>query len=417
MQLRYSFRVYPTPGQRRALARAFGCARVVFDDALRLRNDSYENGLPFVTDAELSVRVITQAKKTSQRAWLAEVSAVVLQQALADCTTAFRNWFDSLSGRRKGPKLGPPRFRSRKDHRQAIRFTKNSRFAITPDGRLRLPKIGDVAVRWSRSLPSEPSSVTVIKDAADRYFASFVVETTPRPVPGINTDTGIDLGLGHFAVLSDGTKIDSARFLRRAEKKLKRLQKALSRKQKGSNNRAKARTQVARQHAKVADARREFCHQLSTTLIRDNQAIYVEHLAVAGLARTMLAKSVHDAGWSMFIAMLTYKAALYGRAIIKVDRWFASTRTCSACGHVQDMPLGVRVFDCRRCPLVMDRDINAAINIRDEGRRIVAAGRKPAPEMGGKRRLKTPVETGKTPKPTRGRRGTVVEAGSHGSAA
>ncbi|MGI5285118.1 RNA-guided endonuclease InsQ/TnpB family protein [Nonomuraea polychroma] len=420
MRLRYAYRINPTPGQRIALARAFGCARVVFNDALALRNQAYENGEPFIADAELSVRVITKAKNTPERAWLSEVSAVVLQQALADCTTAFRNFFDSLAGRRKGPKLGPPRFRSRKDNRQAIRFTKNAKFKVTAGGKLRLPKIGDVAVRWSRSLPSEPSSVTVIKDAAGRYFASFVVEATPQPLPPVDGDAGIDLGLEHFAVLPDGTKIGSPRFLRRAEKKLKRLSKTLSRKEKSSANRAKARDALARQHAKVADARREFHHQLSTTLIRENQAIYVEDLAVKGLARTRLAKSVHDAGWGQFVGMLEYKAKLYGRTLIKVGRFFPSSKRCSACHTVvAALPLHVRSWTCSACGTLHDRDVNSAVNLQQEGRRLVAAERKPAPEMGGKRRPKTPAETGKTRPSTlrRGRRGTVDETGSHGSTA
>ncbi|MFI6738241.1 RNA-guided endonuclease InsQ/TnpB family protein [Nonomuraea sp. NPDC050451] len=419
MQLRYSFRIDPTPGQRIALARAFGCARVVFNDAVALRNHAHEQGLPFITDAELSRLVITQAKQTPQRSWLGEVSAVVLQQALADATTAFRNFFACLAGTRKGPKLGPPRLRSRKDNRQAIRFTRNARFAITAAGKLRLPKIGDVAVRWSRNLPSQPSSVTVVKDASGRYFASFVVEAAETPLPATEAETGIDLGLTHFAVLSGGRKIDSPRFLRRAEKKLKRAQQALSRKEKGSANRAKARVEVARRHAVVADARREFHHQLSTMLIRENQAIYVEDLAVKGLARTKLAKSVHDAGWAQFVGMLEYKAKLYGRTFVKIGRFFPSTKLCSACGALTEaMSLTVREWTCP-CGVTHDRDVNAEINIRAEGRRIVAAGRKPVPERGGKRRRKTPAETGKTPPPAPWgeRGGTVDETGSHRSAA
>ncbi|MEU8144200.1 transposase [Nonomuraea sp. NPDC048901] len=417
--MRYSFRIDPTPGQRIALARAFGCARVVFNDAVALRNHTHEQGLPFITDAELSRLVITEAKKRPDRAWLGEVSAVVLQQALADACAAFRNFFACLAGTRKGPKLGPPRFRSRKDARQAIRFTRNARFVITAVGRLRLPKIGEVTVRWSRCLPSEPSSVTVIKDAAGRYFASFVVDAAQTPLPATEAETGIDVGLKHFAVLSGGRKIDSPRFLRRAEKNLKRAHKALSGKEKGSANRAKARRKVARQHVKVADARREFHHQLSTKLIRENQAIYVEDLAVKGLARTKLAKSVHDAGWAQFVGMLEYKAKLYHRTFVKIGRYFPSTKLCSACGAIAEaMPLTVREWTCA-CGVTHDRDVNAEINIRAEGRRIVAAGRKPVPEMGGKRRRKTPAETGKTPPPaSRGeRRGTVDETGSHRSAA
>jgi putative transposase len=232
MQLRYSFRLYPSPGQQAALARAFGCARVVFNDALAARQAAREAGQPWISDAELSAR-LTQAKKTPERAWLGEVSAVVLQQALADLTAAYRNFLDSAAGKRKGTRVAPPRFRSRKDSRQAIRFTRNSKFTVLGKGRLRLPKVGDVPVRWSRPLPAAPSSVTVIKDAAGRFFASFVVEATPGPLPETGAECGIDLGLSHFAVLDDGRKIAAPRFLRRAEKKLKRAQKNLSRKQKG----------------------------------------------------------------------------------------------------------------------------------------------------------------------------------------
>ncbi|WP_433420973.1 RNA-guided endonuclease InsQ/TnpB family protein [Microtetraspora malaysiensis] len=376
MQLRYNVRLYPTPGQRVALARVFGCARVVFNDGLRARQEAREQGLPYITDGDLSKQVITQAKTTPQRAWLGEVSAVVLQQALADLNTAYRNFFTSISGKRKGPRIAPPRFRSRKDNRQAIRFTKNARFSITAGGKLRLPKIGDVDVRWSRPLPAEPSSVTVVKDSAGRYFASFVIEVAEQPLPPVEPEAGIDLGLSAFAILSDGRKIDSPRFLRRAEKKLAKLQRELSRKEKGSNNRAKARQAVARQHAKVADARREFHHQLSTRLIRDNQAIYVEDLAVAGLARTRLAKSVHDAGWSQFVTMLEYKARLYGRVFHRIDRWFPSSKLCSECGTVAaTMPLNVRSWTCP-CGAAHDRDVNAARNILAAGRadRLNACG-------------------------------------------
>jgi putative transposase len=341
---------------------------VVFNDGLRARQDAHAAGLPYISDGDLSKRVITEAKKTPERAWLGEVSAVVLQQALADLNAAYRNFFNSLTGKRKGPKVAPPRFRSKKDNRQAIRFTRNARFSITAGGKLRLPKIGDVTVRWTRHLPSEPSSVTVIKDAAGRCFASFVVEVAEQPLPPAQDEAGIDLGLSHLAVLSNGRKIDSPRFLRRAEKKLKRLQRALSRKEKGSNNRTKARLKVARQHVKVTDARREFHHQESARIVRENQAIYVEDLGVNGLARTRLAKSVHDAGWSAFVGMLEYKAVLYGRTFRRIDRWFPSSKLCSACGTLaESMPLNVRSWECP-CGAVHDRDVNAAKNILAAGR-------------------------------------------------
>ncbi|WP_433567603.1 RNA-guided endonuclease InsQ/TnpB family protein [Nocardia sp. CA-151230] len=362
-------------GQQQSLARAFGCARVVFNDALAARVQAHRSGRGYLPDRELSKR-LTEVKKAPERAWLSEVSSVVLQQALADLNTAYRNFFESITGKRKGPRIAPPRFRSRKDNRQSIRFTKNSRFAVRAGGKLRLPKIGDVSVRWSRELPSEPSSVTVIKDAACRYFASFVVCTEDTPLPISDSEVGIDLGLSTFAVLSDGKRIDSPRFLRRAERRLRKAQKALSRKAKGSANRAKARVKVAKAHAKVADTRRDWAHKHSTRIIRDNQAVFVEDLCVQGLARTRLAKSVQDAGWGMFTGMLEEKAARNGRYFAKVDRWLPSTRMCSQCGAITEKkPLHVREWTCA-CGAVHDRDFNAAINILAAGRadRLNACG-------------------------------------------
>ncbi len=374
MQLRYAFRLYPNGPQRAALARAFGCARVVYNDALRAREAARAAGEGFPKTGVLSKLLIIEAKKTEERAWLGEVSAVVLQQSLRDLDTAYRNFFDSLKGKR--PRMGAPRFKSRKDNRQAVRFTANARWKITPGGDLSLPKIGNVRVRWPRMLPSTPSTVTVVKDAAGRYFASFVVETEPEPLQDVEPVVGIDLGLGHFAVRSDGTKIDAPRFLRRAEKKLKREQRRLSRKTRDSSNRGKARLKVARAHARVADARREFHHQLSTRIIRENQAVAVEDLAVKALTRSRLAKSVHDAGWSAFVAMLEYKAAKFGRTFVRIGRFEPTSQTCSACG-VQDgpKPLHIRVWEGLRCGAVLDRDINAAVNVaKAAGLAVTACG-------------------------------------------
>ncbi|MFE3618369.1 RNA-guided endonuclease InsQ/TnpB family protein, partial [Streptomyces anulatus] len=243
-----------------------------------------------------------------------------------------------------------------------------ARFAVTAGRKLRLPKIGDVSVRWSRELPSDPSSVTVVKDAAGRYFASFVVEVDEQPLPVSDSEVGIDLGLTTFAVLSNGKTIDNPRFLRRAERKLGKAQRMLSRKEKGGKNRAKARVEVARAHARVADTRRDWAHKQSTMIIRDNQAVFVEDLCVKGLARTRLAKSVHDAGWGMFTRMLEEKAARYGRVFSKVDRFFPSSQLCSVCGVVSGKkPLHVREWMCV-CGTVHDRDLNAAMNIHAAGR-------------------------------------------------
>ncbi|MET7723759.1 RNA-guided endonuclease InsQ/TnpB family protein [Streptomyces mirabilis] len=382
MQLRYAFRLDPGSGQRVALARAFGCARVVYNDAVAARERARREGAAFPSAGVLSKMLITEAKQSPRRQWLSEVSAVILQQALRDVERAYTNYFSSLKGSRPGARVGAPRFRSKRDARQAIRFTANARWKINEAGRLLLPKIGEVKVRWSRRLPSVPSSVTVIRDAAGRYFASFVIETDPgadlarMPEADNLPSVGIDLGLTHFAVLSDGRVIDSPRFLRRAEKKLKKAQRELSRKQKRSNNREKARLKVARAHAQVADARREFHHQLSTQLIRESQAVAVEDLAVKALARTRLGKSVHDAGWAQFLAMLEYKAQRYARVFVKVGRFEPTSQVCSVCG-VRDgpKPLHVRTWTCTHCGTVHDRDHNAAKNVKQAAGLAVTACR------------------------------------------
>lgn len=353
------------------MAKAFGCARVVFNDALHARESARRAGKPFPKIGELSTRLITQAKQTVERSWLGEVSAVVLQQSLRDAETAYSNFFASLKGTRKGPRTGAPRLKSRKDARQSIRFTANARWKITDSGRLNLPKIGAVKVKWSRTLPTTPTSVTVVKDSSGRYFASFVIDTDPQAdaerMPATDRTVGIDLGLTHFAVLSDGTKIDSPRFLRRAEKKLKKAQRELSRKQKGSKNREKARLKVARAHVKVTE----------------NQGIAVEDLSVTGLARTRLAKSVHDAGWASFVNKLEYKAQRYGRTLIKIGRYEPTSQVCSTCG-VKDgpKPLDVREWTCAACGTVHDRDTNAAINVKTAaGLAVSACGAPVRPEL------------------------------------
>jgi putative transposase len=369
--VRYRYRAYPTPGQTQLLARAFGCARVVFNDALLARRDAYAAGEK-ISDTQVQGRVVTLAKTTPQRQWLGEVASVALVQACQDARRAYRNWFDSLSGKRKGRKVGHPRFRSRKDNRASIRLTRNG-FSVTTGG-VRVAKVGDVRVVWSRVLPSVPSSVTVIREADGRYYASFVVEVADTPLPQSTNDVGIDLGLTNLAVLSTGEVIENPRYLRRKARALARAQKSLARKTKGSIRRAKAVRRVAVQHRKVRDTRLDAHHKLAHRIVGDNQAIYVEDLAVSGLARTRLAKSVADAGWSTLVRLLEEKALRCHRTVVKVSRWFPSSRLCSECGfNSGKKPLDVRSWTCTECGVTHDRDLNAARNILVEGR-MVAAG-------------------------------------------
>jgi putative transposase len=302
-------------------------------------------------------------------------------QACNDARRAYRNWFDSLSGKRKGRKIGHPVFR-RKHRRQSIRLTRTG-FSLH-GSRLYVAKVGEIKVRWSRPLPSDPSSVTVICEPDGRYYASFVVEREAAPLCPSSHEVGIDVGLTRLAVTSDGEVIANPRFLRAKERRLARAQRALSRKQKGSANRAKARCRVAVLHRKVRETRRDHAHKTALRLIRENQAVYAEDLAVSGLARTRLAKSVHDVGWAHLLRLLAQKAQHYGRTFHRIGRFVASTQTCSCCGaNDGPKPLSVRSWTCRVCGAAHDRDVNAARNILAAGRaeRLNACGRDARPPL------------------------------------
>jgi putative transposase len=363
--VRYRYRLCPSPGQQQALAQVFGCARVVFNDSLRLREECYAAGEK-ISDTQIQRRVITLAKATPEREWLAQAPSVALVQAANDARRAYRNWFDSRSGKRKGRRIGHPKFR-RKHGRQSIRLTRNG-FSLRGE-RLYVAKVGEIKVRWSRPLPSVPSSVTVTCEQDGRYYASFVVKRKAAPLPACAHEAGIDVGLDRLAVTSDGEIIANPRFLRAKQRHLVRAQRALSRKRKGSVNRAKARRRVAVLHRKVREARLDHAHKTALRLVRDNQAVYAEDLAVSGLARTRLAKSVHDAGWAQLLRLLAEKAEHYGRTFHRIGRFVPTSQVCSACG-VNDgpKPLDVRQWSCAACGAVHDRDVNAARNILAAGR-------------------------------------------------
>jgi putative transposase len=363
---RYRYRIYPDAAQCAALARVFGCARVVFNDALRVREEARANGEK-ISDTEVQRRVITAAKTAPEREWLKEVASVALVQACQDARRAYRNWFDSLAGKRKGRKAGHPRFR-RKHGRQSIRLARNG-FALH-GFRLYVAKVGDLKVKWSRELPSVPSSVTVVREPDGRYYASFVVEREPQPFPPCDREAGVDVGLASLAVCSDGAVVPNPRFLRKAERRLKKAQRALSRKQKGSANRAKARHRVAVLHRKVRETRLDHAHKTALAIVRDNQAVYTEDINIKGLARTRLARSVHDAGWSVLLRLIEEKAAIHGRYFACIGRFEPTSQVCSECG-VKDgpKPLTVREWTCKECGTVHDRDVNAAKNVLALGQR------------------------------------------------
>jgi putative transposase len=365
MKQRYRFRLYPHPHQQVALARAFGCARVVWNDALAKSRELYAAGQK-TSYPVLAKLCITQAKQTPERQWLAEPSNVVLQQSVRDLDQAYRNWWASLKGKCKGAKVKPPRFKKRRGA-QSVRFM--SHVFRTGERTLTLSKIGPVPIEWSRDLPSDPSSVTVIRDASGRFFASFVVEVEPTPLPANGRAVGIDLGLASLAVTSDGEKLAPPKFLRSALKRLRRLQRNLKHKQRGSNRLAIARRKVAKLHAKVGDRRLDYLHQLSTRLIRENQTVVLEDLNVSGMLKNRkLARSIADAGWRQLRILLESKAEQYGREVVVINRWLPTSQVCSTCGHHDGKKdLSVREWQCPSCGTVHDRDINAALNILAAG--------------------------------------------------
>lgn len=380
---RYRYRAYPTGGQAQMLARTFGSCRVVFNDFITERDRLYKAGLHKATSfAETAKVVTTQAKRTPERAWLGEVSAVALQQAVADATRAYRNYFDSLSGKRKGRKMGMPS-RKRRSHRQAARFTANARFEVLDTtgskwGKVRLPKIGDVKFARSRDLPSVPSSVTVIREPDGTYWVSFVVDEPVREPAPTTSVAALDLGLTDLAAMisinpdsgeTTREKIPNPRPMKAALRKLARQQRALSRKAKGSANRAKARVQVARTHRKVSDRRVDHHHKLAHRLVNRHDVLVLETLSLVGMGRTRLAKSVYDAGLGNLIRLITEKAENQGRTVSRIGQWEPTTQTCAVCATPGGKkPLSIREWTCQGCGTRLDRDYNAAVNI------LVAAG-------------------------------------------
>ena len=367
MKLRYRYRIYPNSEQKKSLAQLFGCSRVVWNDALALSQTLYKQGETYPGASALMKLVVTEAKKTVERSWLASVSVVPLQQSIRDLDAAFRNFFQSVTGQRKGPKVSMPRFK-RRNSAQSARFTTRG-FALRSTGKLYLAKVGEIRVRWSRELPAAPSSVTVIKDSSQRYFASFVVESEPMELPDNGTSVGVDLGITTFATLSNGEKIEAPKPLKANLRKLARVQKALSRCQKGSNRREAARQKVAKLHARIADIRSDFLHKLSSRLIFENQEISLEDLNVSGMVKNRkLSKAISDLGWRQFRTMLESKAVMYGRKVNIIDRWEPTSQTCSACGfRGGKKDLRVRGWVCMCCGAEHDRDVNAAVNIKVAG--------------------------------------------------
>ena len=361
MKARYRYRFYPTDQQQQSLAQLFGCVRVVWNDALAICKQSEKKP----SSADLQKVVITQAKNTEERAWLGDVSCVPLQQSVADLDVAFKNFFNSCKGKRKGRKVGYPKFKKRTSN-QSARFRVGG-FSLKGDG-IYLAKIGIINPIWSRELPSEPSSVTVIKDCANRYFLSFVVEVQPIIPEAKNSSIGIDLGIRTFAVMSNGEKAESPSY-KQLDRKVRKLQRKLARQPKDSRRRSVTRIRIAKLHNRIADTRKDFLHKLSTKIVNENQVIILEDLNVSGMVKNRkLSRAISQQGWREFRTLCEAKSEKFGREFKVISRWEPTSQVCSDCGFKWGkIDLSIRSVLCLNCGIEQDRDENAAKNIEQVG--------------------------------------------------
>ena len=375
----FRYRLYPNKEQQAGLAVQFGHARFVYNWALATRNAHYREHGTDLGYYPLK-RMMTELKRSPDYEWLKEADSQVLQAKVEDLNRAFVNFFED--------RARFPRFKKRHG-RQSIRYPQRFKF----DGdRIYLPKVGWVKIVLHRPLEGKPKSLTVSKTKSGEYYASILCETEVPVLPNGKPPVGVDLGLKDFAVLSTGEKIEHPKYLRKAERRLKKLQRRLSRKKKGSANRDKARLLVARQHEHVARQRSDFLHKLSRRLVAEHGAIHLEDLNISGmLGNHKLAKSIADSGWGTFGRFCEYKAEWYGSQVLRADRFYPSSKTCSVCGCINhDLTLSDRFWTCGNCGAHHDRDENAAINLLHE----TTVGATESPRMGRGRKTDLPV--GKT---------------------
>ena len=367
MEKAFRYRFYPKPEQESLLRRTMGCVRLVYNMALAVRTEAWYERQERIGYEESST-VLTSWKKQEDLDFLNDVSCVPLQQGLRHLQTAFTNFW---AGRAKYPNF------KKKHNGGCAEFTKSA--FRWKEGQVFLAKCTEaLPIVWSRELPegSTPSTITVKLEPSGRWFVSLLVNTNISQLPKVEKSIGLDMGITTLIATSNGDKIANPKHFKQLRQKLKKVQKALSRKQKGSNNRHKARLMVAKVHAQITDTRKDFLHKLTTQLVRENQTIVVENLAIKNMVKNhKLAGSISDASWGELIRQLAYKCEWYGRELIEIDRWFPSTKRCGSCGHIVDkMPLNVREWECPKCGANHDRDINASKNILAAGLAVSVCG-------------------------------------------
>lgn len=354
MKTRQTFRFYPTERQERSLARTFGCVRVVYNFALRLRSDSFKDGATINYNA--SSAALTKLKQTPERAFLKEVSSVPLQQSLRHLQTAYSNFF--------AKRAKYPRFKSKRG-KQSAEYTSSAFKWDAANRNLTIAKVGRLHIQWSREFTSAPSTVTITKDCAGRYFVTLCLDEIKQALPKTGKQVGIDLGTKRLATLSTGERVANPRHTASNAAKLTKLQRVLSRRTKGSNRWRVQKLKVARLQAHIADSRKDCLDKLTTRLVREFDVLCIEDLNVRGMVKNRcLAKTVSCASFGMFRSMLEYKAEWYGKEIRVADRFFPSSKRCSGCGYINAaVVIGVEEWDCPECHAHHDRDDNASQNI------------------------------------------------------
>ena len=374
MERGFKYRIYPNESQRDQIARTFGCCRFVYNRALDVKKTAYSETGKSIATNDL-IKMIPAWKRDPETSWLAQVDSMALQQSIRDLDRAYKNFFRRV---REGGKPGFPKFKSRRHARQSYRTNGGK---VLDRNHIALPKLGTVRAKVSRPLQGRFISVTVSLDAAGRYFATFLcIDVPSKDAPATDREVGIDLGVETLATLSDGTKIENPRHLKKYERKLAREQRRLSRRkgarkgEKQSRRYLKQRKRVARIHANIADARTDALHKVTTMLADENQVLCMEDLNAKGMMKNHhLAKAVTDASFGEFARLLEYKCDERGRSLVKIGRFYPSSKTCSVCGHRLDaLSLSVRSWDCPACGAHHDRDVNAARNILTEGKRILS---------------------------------------------
>ena len=363
----YKVRLYPNEEQQIFFAKSFGCTRFIWNKMLSDKIEHYKE-----TKTELKN---TPAQYKKEFEWLKEVDSLALANVQQNLRAAYSKFF-------KGS--GFPKFKKKGQRDSYTTNNQKGTVAITTNS-VKLPKIGHINAKFPSAICGLIKSATISRAPSGKYFVSLLVETIVEPFTKTNSNIGIDLGLTDFIVLSDGTKVANPKFLAKLQDKLAREQKILAkrrgvakaanRKLSESRNYQKQKLRVAKVYEKIANTRKDFLHKLSFNLIKNHDVIAIEDLNVKGMVKNRkLAKAISDSSWSAFTTMLAYKAEWYGRELIKIDRWYPSSKTCSGCGHLltkAELSLSVRSWDCPNCLQNNDRDINASVNILNEGLRLV----------------------------------------------